>query len=81
MPKIIAYTYEADVHCVQCAQKRRKSNPFKPSKQMGEFGHDSDEHGFPIAGMDNESNLIRPVFSTDELTEEHCGDCHERIAP
>ena len=73
---IIAYTYEADYHCMACTFKR-----------CGGYWKDST---FPY--LDSEGNLVHPLFSTDEWQEFDdsflaenptqylaCGDCHEII--
>ena len=66
MVTVIAYTYEADVHCVPCATSRFVAEP-------GDLVTGS--HISPEA-RDSEGNPVHPVFSTDEnpdgLT---CGDC------
>ena len=35
-----------------------------------------DDHGIEYDFVDDEGNLIHPVFSTDETDFTHCGDCH-----
>ena len=90
--RIIAYTYEADTHCIACT-KQRFSDEQNTSIKFTNF---IDEHGiwddpqFPT--IDNEGNQIHPIFSTDEwqelddsfLTENPtqflaCGNCHDVI--
>lgn len=67
--RIIAYTYEADVHCPACANQR--------------FGlyirFPRDEHGIPLDSKDREGNPVRPVFVTDEHHFTHCGDCNAEL--
>lgn len=74
--RVVAYTYEADVHCVACTKERfgKHKLAHKPSAP-----HDYDEHGIDYKQEDGEGNLIHPVFSTDETDFTHCGDCHEDI--
>ena len=63
----IGYTYEADVHCPHCAEKR--------------FGRSAD--GFIAEeSIDSEGNPVGAIFSWDELSEEgeYCGDCLYEIA-
>ena len=69
--KVVAYTYEADVHCPACTAadaargilRRNQSTP--PER---------DEHGIAGDLVDREGNHTLPVFSTyHELA--HCGDC------
>lgn len=67
--RIIAYTFEADFHCIACTHKRFCSS-----------GVEIDEHGVYLHSIDRERNPVRPVFSTDELEyKEYCGDCHQPI--
>lgn len=76
MSRIVAYTYEADVHCPACARKR-----FAPAltgcgpADLTQWHED--EHGLPIEATDREGNPVHPVFSTDERGDSltHCGDC------
>jgi hypothetical protein len=90
--RIIAYTYEADVHCIDCTRGRFADSPNARIKWTQEV----DEHGvwndsqFPT--LDAEGNLVHPLFSIDEWQELDtsflaenptqylaCGDCHEII--
>ena len=92
--RIIAYTYDADYHCIKCTNKRfayyhtgdvRFSSANDKSVQV-------DWWGIYVDQQDSEGNLVHPVFSTDEwqeLDESYlaenptqylaCGDCHEII--
>lgn len=75
--KIIGYTYEADHHCIECAQKR-----FPALKEHEELR-------FPFV-VDSEGNEVRAVYDTDEwydLSDDApevqslgCGDCFTQIA-
>ena len=92
---IIAYTYEADYHCVDCTVKRYKAHGFydRHGKQSrSNYGGQVDWHGVHVYIHDSEGNLVHPLFSTDEwqefdegFIEENptqyltCGDCHEVI--
>lgn len=68
MARIVAYTYEADVHCVNCTNTR-----------FGQYiRFPRDTNGIPLDSTDREGNTIHPVFSTDEVTTTHfthCGTC------
>lgn len=77
----IAYTYEADVHCPDCARQRFPAS----------YTSESDLHGVKIDATDNEGNPIHAVMPYDELPTDlrdedggqrtyNCGDCHEVIA-
>ena len=70
MPSIIAYAYEADLHCPRCT-KRRFPDP----------GADPDEHGVAQDATDREGNVISAVFTTDEVLQDlHCSQCGDIIA-
>ena len=73
---ILAYTYDADYHCIDCTRKRFDLGGFD-----GKWNQ-----------LDREGNLIHPLFATDEwqevdpsFLEENpiqfltCGDCHAVI--
>ncbi len=82
MSSVIAYTYEADFHCIDCTLKRAGEHGFCiDSTKPG-----TDENGVPEGAIDSEGNPIYPVFSTDELpcdlseadggySPVVCGDC------
>lgn len=78
--KVIAYTYEADVHCPACTKARAPSlrldhtHPYAIGTQM------LDEHGIDYDLVDCEGNLIHPVFDTDEHEFTACSDCGEAVA-
>ncbi len=63
--RIIAYTYEADVHCPACTNAR--------------FGqvirYPRDDCGIPLDATDREGNPVHPVFDIDERSFTHCSDC------
>lgn len=58
MTRIIAYTYEADYHCIGCTQKRFAP----PGTELKR-----DECGVPFLAHDGDKNPVHPVFDTDEL--------------
>ena len=68
--KIIAYTYDADVHCVCCTQMR-----FAEARR----DWSADEHNIPYEAQDSDGNNIHPVFSTDEDNYTHCGTCDDYL--
>lgn len=60
----IAYSYEANLHCCGCAEKRFGLEPGRPWVNED--------------AVDNESNPVRPVFSQDyidDLDPLTCGTC------
>lgn len=59
---IIGWAYEADVHCVDCAEKRF------PVIRVNDSGKVLD-------GIDAEGNEIVPVFVDTCVGDEVCGDC------
>lgn len=63
---IIAWTFDADIHCCACTRKR--------------FGPDV-ETADP-APEDSEANEIHPIFASDETdpSGEYCGDCGVEVA-
>ena len=80
MPYVIGYSYEADVHCIQCTERRFGPPPYYDR---------SDDQGNPMMDLtDDEGNAIHPIFDDserpcvqDELTgepdfyDEICGTC------
>lgn len=74
--RITGYTFEADLHCVECTLARHNRKPFhlRP-KDWPDYIPGKDENGLPYAAQDREGNLVHPVFSTDEMSGNHCGDC------
>ena len=86
MARIIAYTYDADVHCPDCAKARFKPDAAPPASSFEEeLLWDArrrgwiDAHGIPDTAQDSEGNPVRPVFSTDEFEAPHCGDCGTKL--
>lgn len=62
---IIGYAYEADTHCVSCAEER-----------FGDL-EKADDEGREV--LDDEGNEVRPIFASDMEDEEYCGDCGELL--
>ena len=92
--RVMAYTYEADHHCIDCTLQRYQSGEFDkaPPDYPYYFGNGIDENGVGKDSLDNEGNYVHPIFSTDEWQEFDesylaenptqylaCGDCHEII--
>ena len=75
--RVIGYTFDADVYCVNCTKSRHAKNLFTFDRQGTEG---KDPHGIPHDATDTEDNLVCPIFSTDEQIETyHCRDCQGRI--
>jgi hypothetical protein len=68
--EIVGWTYEADLHCNECAEER-----FGPPERVSGSGRE-------LHGVDNEGNEIHPIF-LDQLEEFEttpvCGDCFTPI--
>mgnify|MGYP003143606596 CR=1 FL=1 len=71
--EIYAYTYDADIFCVECTQKNFQGNPKDP-----------DQHGISETAIDREGNTIYRCFYDSDLEYEDedgrifsytCGDC------
>lgn len=64
--RLVAYTYEADIHCPNCAYDR--------------FG-DSLYNVTPPFPTDREGNDIHAVYAGDEILLDHstCGDCFDKL--
>jgi hypothetical protein len=92
--RIIAYTYGADYHCIDCTTRNKKFQRTlcihyiqgKPCNNC------RDSNGLLYEQKDNDGNLVHPLFSTDEWQELDpsflednptqylaCGDCHKTI--
>lgn len=90
LDKPIAYTYEADYHCVDCTRERFAIMPTRP-RLRNIFNIEVDGNGINPHALDNYGNPISAVFSTDELPTDledrhggwhtlNCGDCRAIIA-
>ena len=74
---ITAYTYEADVHCIDCTQTRflwAWNNPELNCKlpehsHLIGHSHEVDDNGIGYEVLDREGNTVHPLFSTDEWQE------------
>ena len=76
---VIAYGYEADIHCVDCAlgDLSRMKVDHHHSYAMG--GPCLDDNLIECDVVDGDGNLIHPVFATDEHQETHCGNCRKAL--
>lgn len=80
MLRIVAYTFEADLHCPACTkhQAQRMKLDHDHPYAMGQSC--KDDHGIEYDLVDTEGNLIHPVFVTDEMPENStCGDCRATL--
>ena len=77
MNRVIGYTYEADVHCVDCTVEdsvRMKLDHNHPYAMGESF---KDDNGVEYDFVDREGNLIHPVFEFE--AGERCGDCFKEL--
>ena len=72
--RIIAYTYDAAMHCPACTLRN-----FHTGRLALAYPCANDEHGVPYDLLDREGNPVRPVFTTDEHDFTHCCDCGEGL--
>ena len=68
--RVIAYTYDADVHCVSCAKERFKTGGCTSS---------TDDNAIPHNALDSDGYEIDIVFGTDEREFTHCGSCGDEL--
>ena len=74
--RIIAYTFEADVHCPSSTLAQISPGHIHLANEQGIA---LDEHSIPERIIDREGNPVRPVFNIDEHGFTHCGDCHKAL--
>ena len=85
MTPIVAYTYEADIHCPACTQARWYRAGFNVDwASHVALARDSitvDEHQVPFEAIDSEHNKLYRVYPGDEvlLSHHHCGDCRKEL--
>ena len=72
--QIVAYTFEADIHCPDCTAERAAVGLLTREPPLRQ---PVDEHGLTADLVDREGNPIRPVFSTDAFgaVVPHCSEC------
>jgi len=87
---IIAYTYEADYHCIDCTRKRFSDGRIHGTESdKATLKPSTDPNGIWYEQLDSEGNFVHPLFSIDEWQEFDesylsenptqyltCGDCH-----
>lgn len=74
--QILAYTYSAAMHCVECTRNAADVGLLtrEPPLQLT-----TDQHGIAQDLVDNEGNPIHPVFHHEDIDGEYCDDCSEPI--
>ena len=72
--RIVAYTFEADIHCPDCTTERAALGLLTREPPLRQ---PVDEHGLTADLVDREGNPIRPVFSTDafDAVAPRCSEC------
>ena len=72
--RIVAYTFEADIHCPSCTAERANVGLLTRGPPLHPY---TDEFGLTADLVDREGNPVRPVFSTDEfgVAAPHCSEC------
>lgn len=74
---IIAYTFDADVHCPDCTEHAAAVGLLQ---RLPPLVMHTDEHGLPMDLIDREGNTVFPIYDIMEHDFTHCGDCHEELA-
>ena len=72
--RIVAYTFEADIHCPACTAERANVGLLKREPPLHPY---TDEFGLTADLVDREGNPVKPVFSTDafNVVVPHCSEC------
>lgn len=74
--RVVAYTYEADFHCIACTRQRFGKHRLA---HMPSAPHDYDNNGIDYKQADREGNLVHPVFGSDQSPDSPCGTCHQEL--
>lgn len=80
---VVGYTYDADLHCVDCTREYVERSIGDNPQIPLDSGEPSKEDLIDdiLQGLmeftDSEGNTLHPIFSTDEAGDspDHCGDC------
>lgn len=72
--QIVAYTFEADIHCPDCTIERAAVGLLKREPPLNPY---TDEFGLTADLVDREGNPVKPVFSTDafNIVVSRCSEC------
>ena len=72
--RIVAYTFEADIHYPACTAERAAAGLLKREPPLHPY---TDEFGLTADLVDREGNPIHPVFSTDAFgaVAPRCSEC------
>lgn len=80
MTTIVAYAFEAALHCPGCTRERAQHMVLDHTHPYATGRSDVDAHGIEHDLVDREGNLIHPVFSTDEIQpDDSCDDCRAHL--
>lgn len=73
MCSIIAYTFDADVHCPNCTAEAAANGTLT---RVPPLSLETDENGIAVDLIDSEGNAVHPVFDNVDAPEGmHCGCC------
>lgn len=71
--RMIGYAYEADTHCITCAQQRFNAWPSVSTERL-------DCNGILLSQADSVGNPVTPILDIDEGAEDQqCGTCHAKL--
>lgn len=80
MTTIVAYAFEAAMHCPGCTKERAQGLRLDHAHPHAVGETCKDSHGIENDLVDREGNLIHPVFSTDEISPtDSCDDCRATL--
>lgn len=81
--KVIAYTYDADVHCPACTRRALAIGTLTAAPVWSiepPATRRADAHGMPDMLFDSNGNEVGALFSTDECPEAvMCADCGREV--
>lgn len=77
--KVIAYAYDADIHCIACAKAAWAARDLRYPRRLTHISLHRDEHSLPYGVIDREGNEVDAVFSTSDDPHITCGDCADVV--
>jgi len=81
--RVIAYTYDADVHCPACTRRALAIGTLTAAPVWNiepPATRRKDRHGMPEMLFDSKGNEVGALFSTDECPEAvMCADCGREV--
>lgn len=76
MTRVIAYAFDADIHCPACTRAAHDDGRLTLAGRPL-----IDRNGLPESLKDREGNWVSALFSTDELPAIRCASCAKEINP